>query len=290
MYSQQINRRQPALLMLLIDQSASMNQKWQALDQSKAQLLADAVNETLHNAALTCNKGGNRVYDYFEVGVFGYGTEIGPVLEGTSDTRPVIPVSAFVQRPKRIEQRTDPRMNAVGRIVSEPWRLPIWVEPGANGLTPMTQTFKTVEPILASWCDVHRSSFPPIVINITDGESTDGDPSAAAGKVRMTGTDDGPTLLFNVHLSTMSKSTFAFPSSAVGLPDIYAESLFELSSELPEEMVAAASQLGYEVEVGARGLLYNSGTKALFNFLDIGTRAVTPNGLKKLGANRGLPR
>ncbi|MFF4024416.1 VWA domain-containing protein [Nocardia elegans] len=286
MYSQQINRRQPALLMLLIDQSASMNDRWAGLGQSKAQVLADAVNETLHNATLSCNKGGNRIYDYFEVGAFGYGADIRPVLAGTSVDTPAIPVSEFAQRPKRIEQRTSPTMNAAGHVVTGSRRLPIWIEPSANGLTPMTQAFTVIEPILSSWCAVHRSSFPPIVINVTDGESTDGDPTAAAHRVRMTGTDDGPTLLFNVHLSTMSQTTFAFPSTAVGLPDGFARLLFELSSELPKEMLAAAAQVGYEVDPGARGLLYNSGTKALFHFLDIGTRAVTPNGLRDL---RALP-
>ncbi|GAB2551734.1 vWA domain-containing protein [Nocardia heshunensis] len=282
MYAQRINRRKPALLMLLVDQSASMNERWDTNGQSKAQVLADAVNETLYNAGHKCKVAGNQIYDYFQVGVFGYGASLGPVLEGTSVVAPLATVSQYLFHPKRVEQRVKREILSTGEVIEEPRRLPVWIEPSGNGMTPMKQMFTDAEPIVASWCAAHRSSFPPIVINVTDGVSTDGDPSDAADRLRRTGTDDGPTLLFNVHLSVTSDIAFAFPSSPVGLPDDYAKLLFDMSSEVPEGLLATAAEFGYEVEPGARGLLYNSGTKALFQFLNIGTVAVTPRRPKEL--------
>jgi hypothetical protein len=39
------------------------------------------------------------------------------------------------------------------------------------------------QTVVQSWLSQHPDCFPPVVIHITDGESTDGDPTAAM-KVR----------------------------------------------------------------------------------------------------------
>lgn len=287
MYTAEINRRQPACLLLLIDQSYSMSEQWRDDGASKADALALAVNRILGNAVLLCSKGDERIYDYFEVGIVGYGESVGPILHGSNSSRPVLPIGELARNPKRVDQVMRKMPDGAGGIMQTPLSVPVWIDPVANGSTPMVAAFRTAEQIVASWCGRNQRSFPPIVINITDGASTDGDPSEGAGRVRMIQTDDGPVLLFNLHLSAAAREPVNFPSSSSALPDSYAAMLFGMSSELPASMAEAAASLGYRVSPGARGFLYNAEATAVIEFLDIGTRAVTPTGLKELTAGAG---
>jgi hypothetical protein len=167
--------------------------------------------------------------------------------------------------------------------------MPVWVDPVMNGNTPMSEAFTAAEQVVAACCGLHPTSFPPIVINITDGDSTDGDPAPAAGRLRSARTDDGHALLFNVHLPARDSNEphrprreVVFPDSAESLPDGSAAQLFAMSSELPAPMAEAASSAGYAVRPGTRGFLCNAQPTSVVDFLDIGTRAATPTGLKEL--------
>src|SRR4051812_31832101 len=77
-YSAEITRQQPACILILIDQSESMEDRFGAPNarQSKAEGAADAVNRTLENLLLRCTKGLHDVRDYFYVGVVGYGADV----------------------------------------------------------------------------------------------------------------------------------------------------------------------------------------------------------------------
>jgi len=66
----------------------------------------------------------------------------------------------------------------------------------------MCQALAQAKTIVQNWISQHPSCFPPIVINITDGEATDGNPSDAANEIMGLASSDGNVLLFNVHLSS----------------------------------------------------------------------------------------
>ena len=53
--------------------------------------------------------------------------------------------------------------------------MPVWVEPLNEGGTPMCAAMDRAGRIAHSWIQTYPQSFPPIVINLSDGESTDGD-------------------------------------------------------------------------------------------------------------------
>ncbi|QLY30415.1 VWA domain-containing protein [Nocardia huaxiensis] len=281
-YSAEISRKQPALLVLLIDQSNSMEEPWAGTGASKAQALAEAVNMTLNNAIGLCSTGSPKIRNYFELCVLGYGADVSFQLPGSDSSRPAITIGDLERAPKRIETRVVPAVNHSGQRVDLEKPFPVWVDPAAGGMTPMTMAFRTAEPIVRRWCAEHPSSFPPLVVNITDGESTDGDPTIAAQAVGAVGTDDGASLIFNVHLSGRAEQPFTYPSSRVGLPDHNADMLFGMSSQLPPTMYEAARQQGKPLAPGARGFLYNADSRSVFEFLNLGTRAVTPTGLKEL--------
>ncbi|OAA29385.1 hypothetical protein UG55_100216 [Frankia sp. EI5c] len=282
MYSAEINRKQPACLLLVIDHSTSMAETWAGGTMSKADQLALAVNRLLGNAVLLCSKGDDRVYDYFEVGILGYGRGVAPVLYGSSVSRPLLPISEVAMNPNRVDHILRKVSDGAGGLVEVQTPIPAWVDPVADGWTPMVEALRVAAWIVDGWCRRHPASFPPIVVNVTDGQSTDGDPRAAAGQVRAAGTADGAALLFNAHLSAAGRRAVTFPDNRDDLPDEFARALFDMSSFLPPTMVAAADSLGYPASPGSRGFLYNADVTALIEFLDIGTRAVTPTGLRDL--------
>ncbi|PRC60442.1 hypothetical protein C6A85_18285, partial [Mycobacterium sp. ITM-2017-0098] len=75
------------------------------------------------------------------------------------------------------------------------------------------------EALVSSWVDQHPTGFPPVVLNLTDGESTDGDPTNVAAKIRSQLSTDGNVLLFNLHVSDKGGSPISFPASEAALPD-----------------------------------------------------------------------
>ena len=122
------------------------------------------------------------------------------------------------------------------------------------------------------WLRQHPEGFPPIVVNISDGQPTDGDPTGIASELRGMRSTDGQVLLLNVHLSAHTQHPIQFPSSDAGLPDAHARLLFQLSSPLTPGMLSAAREEGLQVGAGARGFVFNADIISLIKFLNIGTR------------------
>jgi len=123
------------------------------------------------------------------------------------------------------------------------------------------------------WCDVHSNSYPPTILHITDGESTDGDPEPRAIQLGQIHTNDGPVLMFNLHLSASGINSIAYPSSELALPNNFAKLLFRTSSVLPEHLIKYAQEKGNSVGVEARGFIFNGDAVDIVEFFDIGTRA-----------------
>lgn len=272
-YSAEISRGNPSCFVFLIDQSGSMGDPFGGGDgnQKKADGVADAINRMLQNLVIKCAKEEG-IRDYFHVCVIGYGAQVGPAFSGTLAGRQLVSISEVGNCPARVDQRTKKVPDGAGGIVDQPVRFPVWFEPVANGGTPMGQALSQAKNVVEGWLSQHPSTFPPIVINITDGEATDGDPTAAADDIRKLRSTDGEVLLFNVHLSSQRGPQVEFPSSEAGLPDKFAQQLFRMSSPLPEYMVNVAKKEGSNVGEGSRGFVFNADMVAVIKFLDIGTR------------------
>ncbi|MCL5803610.1 MAG: VWA domain-containing protein, partial [Candidatus Thermoplasmatota archaeon] len=66
------------------------------------------------------------------------------------------------------------------------------------------------------------------------------------------------------------------PSNENELPeDKYARKMFDLSSELPDSMIAIAKEEYKNISKGARGYVFNAQLEDLIKLLDIGTRAIS---------------
>jgi hypothetical protein len=272
-YTAEISRTNPSCLLFLIDQSGSMDDPFGAGEpnRKKADGVADAINRLIQNLVIKCAKSEG-VRDYYHVGVLGYGAKAGPAFGGSLAGKELVPISEIADNPARVEERTKKVDDGAGGLVDQTVKFPIWFDAVAKGGTPMCGALGQAKDMLARWLADHPASFPPIVIDITDGESTDGDPTSAAEAVQSLAGDDGNVLLFNVHLSSERATPVEFPDSDDGLPDQYAKLLFNLSSLLPTYMRSVAQSEGFNVSDGTRGFVFNADMVSVIRFLDIGTR------------------
>ena len=281
-YSAEISRASPTAFLFLLDQSASMQDAFGGAKQkgdaapSKARVLADTVNRLLQNLVLRCAKEDG-VRDYFHVGIIGYGERVQPLVqpaEGFEGDTDLIPISHLAERPRRVEERLKTVSNGEGGETERRVKFPVWFDPYAKNGTPMCQALDLAARMVREWIDHHPRSFPPVVLNVTDGEATDGDPLRFAQQLRSFATNDGEVLLFNIHLSDSEEPAVELPSSRQELPhdDEYAEVLYQMSSLLPFSMRAAAEQEGYSVDLDTRGFVFNADPVALVRFLEVGTR------------------
>jgi hypothetical protein len=272
-YMAEISRTNPSCFLFLIDQSGSMDDAFGAGEsgRKKADGVADAINRLLQNLVIKCAKSEG-VRDYYHVGVLGYGSKVGPAFAGPLTGKQLAPISEIADNPARVEERSKKVDDGAGGLVDQSVKFPIWFDAVARGGTPMCQALDQARDTLNVWLADHPDCFPPIVINITDGESTDGDPSDRAREIEALASSDGECLLFNVHLSSERAAPIEFPDSADVLPDKYAKLLFEMSSVLPSYLRQAAQQEGFSVSDGTRGFVFNGDMVSVIRFLDIGTR------------------
>ena len=279
-YAAEISRANPTCFLFLIDQSKSMRGPMAGTpDRSKADAVAESINRLLYTLVLRC-VNGQAVLDRFHVGVIGYGRQVVSGLGGTLAGRDLVPVSEVARSPLRVEQRVNRVPDGRGGMADQMVRLPIWFEPQADGKTPMVAALEQASALLAGFLAEHPSCFPPLVINLSDGEPSDGHPEAAAARIRELSSDDGNVLLFNLHLSSQAVFPIEFPDNEFGLPDDAARRLFRMSSLLPPGMHGPARQAGLVINDATRGFVFNADLASVVRFLDIGTRVDFKNVLR----------
>jgi hypothetical protein len=243
--------------------------------KTKAEAVADAINHLLYTLVLRC-VWGNSVLDRFHVGVIGYGLNVAPALGGVLKSKDLVPISELARNPLRVEQRS--QHNDDGTVQSI--RFPIWFEPTGDGQTPMCATLNLAGTVLAGFLVDHPDSFPPIVINITDGMANDGNPDPVATRLKQLSSTDGNVLLFNLHLSDKPGKPIEFPEQEAKLPDNFARLLFRMSSPLPATMWGAAREKGLRPGPNTRGFVFNADLDSVIRSLDIGTRVDLSRGAR----------
>jgi hypothetical protein len=268
LYSAQISRTNPACILLLIDQSKSMDEPFIGQEeQTKAAMVADAVNRLLQNIVLRSAKADG-VRDYFHVGVIGYGKSIKSGLGGSVPHDVLVPISRLGNRPLRVEDRKKSVPDGAGGVIEQNVKFPVWFDPEASGSTPMCAAFAAAGICVNGFIEKYPDAFPPIVLNLTDGKPTDGNPQQNARAIRNMSTSDGNALVFNLYLSSAPGMPVYFIADEGLLADTYPRLLFRMSSELPPRMWEAARSEGFPVEPKARGVVFNADPTAVVRFLE----------------------
>jgi hypothetical protein len=273
-YKAEISRSNPSCILFLIDQSSSMREQFSTSDgeKTKAEAVSDVINRALQTLVSKCTKSEG-IHDYYQIGVIGYsGMGVSPALAGQLAGRELVPISLIGTYPVRIDKRIKKVQDAKGNTVERKLNFPVWLDPVSAGGTPMCAAFSRAVSILSRWIGEHPGCFPPIVINITDGESSDGDPLALGGRLMQMHSSDGNVLLFNLHVSSTTRISIEYPESGENLPDDFARELFNISSPLTGYMVKVLNDDGLKCGPKARGFVFNADFTALLRFIDIGTR------------------
>ncbi len=277
MYKAPITRLHPTAFVVLIDRSGSMKEKitfaGEEMPKSRAvALVANSfIDELLHRARREMG-----VCDYYDIAVLGYsGDGVESLLSPSGEfVRPSRLAASKVRR----ERITRERMLPSGRSVMAVTAQNMWIEPKAAGITPMCAAMRDALALVERWCRrrSNAAGYPPTVINITDGEASDGGEDRVrtlASAIRATGTADGSTLLINIHLAKGGDAGPAlFPSSPEELPARrYARLLYDISSVMPENYHDVIAAIRPRAVGPFRGMAYNSPVADLVAMMNIGS-------------------
>ena len=288
-YQKPITRKAPAAIILLVDQSGSMGSVWSG-GGTKSVGVAESINNFLESLVLASVRNRGDIYPYFDVAVLGYGGN------GKNAVRSLLPETTLADPIRSIDKiSTHAKVEVSTRNgISEERN--VWVTPHHNGQTPMCEAIINATRILTPWVKIHADSFPPIVMNVTDGVSTDGAPQIPARDLLSLKTNDGSILFFNINIAglnddgqgsagaaptpqpTKPKSgppggskKILFPNESVQLPNEAARTLFDMSSVIPDQLRKTAEGKEIVLAIGARGFAYNATSTDLNRFFDTGT-------------------
>jgi len=268
-YEKRIDRTHPGCIVFLVDQSGSMGGPMGGGGgRTKADAVAGVINSVLYELVLRCIKDPSEgPRHYYDVGVIGYGPAVGSAFGGELGGRVLVSSIELGNNPLAMVEVPNPGGDGTAKR-------PQWISAQAAGATPMCKAMDLAGATIADWIADHPDSFPPIVINISDGESTDGDPQPWSDRLRQLATSDGELLMFNVNISQAEGESVFCPSNPELLPNTAATLLFNMSSTLPEYMVGLAQSAGHSVDAGSRGFAFNADFAAVASFLRVGTSTV----------------
>lgn len=268
-YASRITRAAPGCFLFVIDQSSSMADPLEP-GKSRADVVATIMNKLLSELIAECSKEEG-VRHYFDVGVIGYGMQGPQNSLGAPLAASILnPISMLAEHPTRMEMRKRKMSDGVGGLVEVETQFSVWFDPIANGGTPMAEALTLAAETLLDWCEAHPSSFPPVVMHLTDGEPNT-NPEEVAQQLRQISTDDGQTIFMNIHVSGGNREPIVFPDSDASLPGDSARLLYRMSSLLVGPLIDKAKSIGFSVNPEARAFMYNADTERVIQFFEIGT-------------------
>lgn len=281
MYSARITRANPTAFVFLIDHSGSMEEKmtFGTSIMTKADAVAMVTNMLIRELINRCRREEG-VLDYFHIAAIGYSANEATMLLGKGDnfTKP----SELANRKCRKRSFTRERIMPDGRQLITNDELKYWIEPKAEGSTPMRSALERALLLTGRWCKraANAQSYPPTIFNITDGEASDGDHellTSVAEQIKSLRTEDGNALLININLSCgEGNGTVLFPCTPDELPQSrYTRMLYEMSSVMPEQYNESIVAIkGHDAAPPFRGMSFNTSVADMINMLNVGSRSI----------------
>ncbi len=281
-YEAEINRKNPTAFVLMIDQSASMASMTKDKDGksiSKAQMVANVCNDFFNEIVNVCQKSDG-IRNYFDIMLIGYGENVAVAFEGKLAGKDWVSISDLKEN-LTLKKITENKTLPTGKVVQQEKTIHHWVSPKSNGGTPMIKAFDKVKEALETWIANHPHNYPPIVINITDGEQTDGseqDMLLRAKAIRDLKTSNGNVILMNCHISVSAGKAVIFPSAESDLPnETYAKRLYRMSSLMPSNCkkdISIEILKNHDVleEQEFVAMTYQAGVAELTKAINIGTK------------------
>lgn len=279
-YTAQITRNTPTAFIFLVDHSVSMQKKTTLYgeEMTMAEAAARIVNNQINELVLRCVKM-NDTRHYYDIAVVGYGEEAYSGWQGELEGSKFVSPEDLKNHPytktivrKETRTRKGVRINEVEQVQ--------WVNARHDGSwTHYHKAFKYVMDLLDDWMIDHheKDCYPPTIIHITDGwfnHATKEEVMQQANELKAMFTNDGNVILFNIHFTANQEAEpVACPINKSELGgDVYAETLFEMSSLLPERYNKDIARCLNDERPGrhvAMGM--NADATTLIKLMDIGT-------------------
>lgn len=271
-YAAHVTASRPACIVLLVDRSASAEQRFyidrrviarpeepahhitthygQGPDGKLplARGITDAVNAFLRSLAARCVVNGELRHDV-HVALVEYGARVGSAWGGALAGRDVVPIAEIAAHPMRRDAEGD-----------------AWLDVVHAGETPMGEALERAHLLVREWAAAHADSFPPVVVNLTAGKRTGDDLARHAWAIRSVATRDGAALLFTV----VRDNGWGEPAWGVeGYSESEREPGFRLSSPLPPSIATAVRDAGYLLPDAPRGYLQDASAADFANALQL---------------------
>ena len=94
----------------------------------------------------------------------------------------------------------------------------------------------------------------------------------AVQEVQRLKTSDGSTIVMNAYISDSKGLQIQLPATSESFQsNRYAQFLYDISSVLPEPILAESINAGFDASAGSRGFIFNADPDALVRFLRFGT-------------------
>lgn len=283
LYSARVTRNNPCAIVILIDQSLSMEEEFKN-GITRAEAVSDIVNELFDSLIMKCQREGG-VRDYFQIMVVGYGEKVSIIWEGELENKDWVSVTELKENILNIETTEKPKLTHWGETIMEKVNKKTWVKPCCSGLTPMYEALKMCKDKLEDFVYDNQESFPPMIFNITDGYPTDVKDLSLISKIcsdiKSIKTNDGNALMFNCLITNGNEMMLPSVTSEKCFEENeYHETLYQASSNLPYEMKNIANQVFQNdrfINDEIKGVIINSTINSLINLLNIGTNTALSN-------------
>ena len=260
-YSELLSSSKPGLIIIMIDQSGSMTDDYS--NSTKANFAALAVNRVIAEIITACTSG-DEIKDRCFVGVIGYGASV------KSHFLKKVSVLAKNSKTTTLKKKIS---DGAGGLVEVDEIIRVFVDSTASGSTPMKEAFQQAYIGTEKFISSHPKAFPPVIINITDGEPNSFDEATTeAQKISQLKTTDGNVIILNAHISNASAGKIELPNSDTAFNNNeFAKFLFNISSVLPEPLANRAKDVGFNVQPNAKGFVFNADAEALIKILNFGS-------------------
>jgi hypothetical protein len=222
-----ISRRQKGLFVLLLDQSAAA-----------PRLLVEEMNRWLAELVDSCDVGEESVRDLYDLAVLRYFTRQGaavvePAVGGVLRNQQVVSIQQLAEHSAEVNR-------------------PIWFESVPCGDRPTRRAFGVCRDLIANWVAARPRHAPPVMVHVTAGPPTDGDPAPVAAEIGKLRTEAGSVIVANWLYTAESDPAVSLPSAQEKMPTQFGRELFGWSSEMPE---------AHRVEGGFRNRFWDRGTR-----------------------------
>jgi len=219
--------RTPALIIYLLDVSASMSQPLG--DRRRIDVVMDALQATLRQMVFRCTKG-SRLAPRYRIAMFAYSDHVYDLLGGIKSIAQVAPLGIPDLSPMRT--------------------------------TETAKAFVQAEKLLQAELPNMQNCPAPLVCHMTDGENTGDDPEPIIRRIMQMSVPDGHVLVENIFISDkILPRPVTDPYKWAGiLPDTkltedYARKLRAMSAPVPDSYRQMMLEMGYNLDSKALMLL-----------------------------------